>query len=91
MTAAVTAAGVVVAVGDLSLVIISWRSQTALAGVLGATGVPVVALAIARGARGQVSEYAIVLAAVLLGIGIVLYALGQALQRMLEDGPDDEA
>jgi hypothetical protein len=89
MRAALTAAGLAVAVGDLWLVVICWRSRSVLAGFLGATGIPIVLFAVAGPARDH-REAAVLIAAITLLVGIGLYGLGQSIQRLLEREPDDE-
>ena len=89
MSAALIAAALLVALGDLALVAASWKSRTVLGGVLGAVGVVLVGFAVVRGAAGGIGEHAVVIAGVTLVIGAALYTLGQALERVLEDGDDD--
>lgn len=60
-----------------------------LGSVLGAAGVVLVAFALIRGVTRGGSEYSIVIAGITLVIGTVLYAIGQALERVLEDRDDD--
>ena len=48
MGQAVVAAGVVIALGNLLLLLICWKRRTALGGLLAAVGVALVAFAIAR-------------------------------------------
>jgi hypothetical protein len=88
MTAELTAAGVVVAVGDLALIVACWRTRTALGGALGAAGMALAVFGVASGASGLASEYSIAIAAVTLGLGTALYIIGQVLERLLDDEPD---
>jgi hypothetical protein len=88
MTAELTAAGLVVAVGDLALIVACWRSRTVLGAVLGAAGMALAVFGVARGASGSASEYSIAIAAVTLVLGTALYIIGQALERLLDDEPD---
>ena len=90
MSGALTAAGVVVAVGDVSLIVGCWKSRTVLGGVLGACGVPLVAFAISAGSSRRASEEALLIAAIALVIGTALYALGQVFDRLLDDESEDE-
>jgi hypothetical protein len=90
MRGALTAAGLAVAVGDLWLVVICWRSRSVLAGFLGATGIPIVLFALAGPAREH-RDAAVLIAAITLVVGIGLYGLGQSIQRLLDREPDDEA
>ena len=66
MRAALTAAGLAVALGDLWLVVICWLRRSVLAGLLGAAGIPVVLFAIVDGPTRDSH------AAVLLIAGIML-------------------
>ena len=85
------AAGLVIVAGDLLLIMICWTRRSALAGLLGAIGIPLTAYAIVfaptRGARG----HALLIAAIALVVGIALYSLGQMLQRLLHEEPEDVA
>ena len=89
MTAELTAAGIVVALADLALIVACWKSRTVLGGVMGAAGLALVVLAVARVASGSASEYLIAIAAVTLVIGTTLYIIGQSLERLLDDQPDE--
>ena len=89
MAAALAAGEVAVAVADLCLVAISWKRQTVLGSVLGAVGIPLVAFAIASGPAGSGGEGALVIALILLLVGGALYALGQALERLLDEEPEE--
>ena len=88
MTAELTAAGLVVALGDLALIIACWKSRTVLGGLLGAAGMLLVVLAIVRGASATAGKYSIAIAALTVANGTVLYTLGQALERLLDDEHD---
>ena len=90
MTEALTVAGVAVAAGDVTLVVACWKSGSVLGGVLGACGIPLVAFAIVAGPSRGASKHALLLAAIALVMGTVLYGLGQAFERLLDDGPQDE-
>ena len=88
---ALIAAGVVIAVCDLLLVVSSWRSRTALGGVLGSIGLLLVGLALAAGPNPGAGDYELVGAGVALVIGTALYVIGQVLQRLLDDDSEDRA
>ena len=65
-----------------------------LGGVLGAAGFVLAVLGVVRGALVQgaahlSSDYPILLAGLMLGIGTTLYVIGQVLERLLKDSPDD--
>ena len=85
-----TALSAAVAIGDLALIAICWRRRAVLGGVSGAAGIPLVAFALASGTTDNGRADATLIALALLIIGAVMYGLGQALERLLEDGPDDE-
>ena len=91
MGQAVLGAGVGIALGNLLLLLICWKRRTALGGLLGAVGVALVALAIARVHSRGAGELALWAAVGTLLFGSALYALGQLFERLLDDGPDDEA
>jgi hypothetical protein len=90
VTGALTAAGLVVAAGDLALIVACWKRRSVLGGVLGTCGIALVALSIASGPSGGAGERALLIAAIALVIGTALYGLGQTLERMLADGPQDD-
>jgi hypothetical protein len=87
--AVVVAAGVVIALGNLSLLLICWKRRTALAGLLGAVGVALGVPAIARFPSRGTGWLALLAAVGTLLFGSVLYALGQLFERLLDDGRDD--
>ena len=91
MTGALAAGGAVIAVGDLWLIARCWTHRSVLGGVLGAAGLALVVLAIASEATAGLGEGALAIALALLVIGAGLYCLGQALERLLEEPPDQEA
>jgi hypothetical protein len=87
VSAALTIVGFLVALGDVSLVVACWRSRTVLGGVLGGSGFVLAVLTLLRGdAHGG---YLILIAAVLLAVGTAVYFIGQAVDRLLQDAPDD--
>lgn len=90
MTSVLAIAGAAIVAADLGLVAICWRHQTVLGGVLGAAGVPLVMFAIAFGPTGTTQDGILAIALVLLIVGAALYSLGQALERLLDDGPGEE-
>jgi hypothetical protein len=90
MRGALTAAGLAVAVGDLWLVVICWNSRSVLAGFLGATGIPIVLLAVVAGLAENHREVVLLVAAIMLVVGIGLYGVGQSIQRLLDREPDDD-
>lgn len=85
MATLLAAAGGAIAAGDLWLVVVCWKRRTVLGGLAGAVGIPLVALAIASGARDSAGEGALVIALVLLFVGVGLYVLGQVFERLLDD------
>jgi uncharacterized membrane protein YczE len=91
MTGALTAGAAAIAVGDLWLIAICWRRRAVLGGVLGAVGIALVVFAIASGPTADRAEGTLAIALALLIVGVVLYGLGQAFERLLGDGPDDDA
>ena len=91
MTGALIAGGASIAVGDLWLIAICWRHRAVLAGVLGAAGIPLVGFAITSGPTADRADGTLAIALALLIIGIGLYGLGQVLERLLDEGPEEEA
>jgi hypothetical protein len=87
MTAALAAAGVLVALADLALVVACWKSSSVLGGLLAGAGIPLMAFALIRGVGRGGGRDIIVLAAVMLLIAAALYALGRLLARLLEEEP----
>ncbi len=84
------AAGAVsIAVADLWLVVICWRRRTVLGGVAAAVGIPFVAFAIISGPSGRTAKAAVLVALIFLIVGSALYGLGQALERLLDEEPED--
>lgn len=91
MTVALAAGGAAIAVGDLWLIAICWRRRTVLGAVLGAAGIPLVIFALVSGPNVDRADGTLALALALLITGVGLYGLGQALERLLEDAPDEDA
>ena len=90
MGAALTAAGLAIAAGDLWLVASCWRSRSVLAGFLGASGFLIVLLAAVAAPARRHRDAALLIAAITLTVGIALYCLGQSIQRLLDREPEDE-
>jgi hypothetical protein len=88
---AFAASAVALVIGDAWLIAKCWSTGTVLGGALGAVGVALVALAIVSRLRGGAGDTALVIAAAVLVVGCVLYCLGQALERLLDEKPKDEA
>jgi hypothetical protein len=42
------------------------------------------------GPRGSYGKWALIAALVVVIVGVVLYRLGQAFERLLDDGPEDD-
>jgi hypothetical protein len=83
------AIGIAIAVGDVALVVICWKTRTVLGGLLGPISISLVVLAIVSGpARGE-SDYPLVGAGLALAIGMALYGIGHTVQRLLDDEPGE--
>ena len=91
MDAALTAGGVLIALGDVALVAISWRDKSVLGGMLGLVGIPLALFSRLDAGTRASSEQALVIAAGALVLGAALVALGRALERLLDTEPEDEA
>ena len=89
MRAALTAAGLAVAIGDLWLVVFCWMRRSVLAGLLGAVGIPVVLFAIVDHPTRDSDEAVLLIAGIMLVIATALYGLGHWLQQLLDREPDD--
>ena len=85
---ALIAAGALIALGDVCLVVTCWRSRTVLGGLLGVAGIPLLVSAAASGFDRSASNYALLGAGVALAIGTALYALGHVLERLLGEEPE---
>lgn len=79
-----------VALGDLALVAICWRSKSVLGDILGLLRIPLVLFARLGAATRASSEQALLTAAGALVLGAALFALGQALERLLDSEPEDK-
>ena len=86
MDQAVLAAGVAIALGNLSLLVICWKRRAALGGLLGAVGVALVAFALARGPTRGAGELAVLAAVGSLLLGSALYALWRRALRRCRHG-----
>jgi uncharacterized membrane protein YczE len=86
-----TIAGVTVATADLWLGVISWKRRSVLTGALGAIGIPVVAFSVLEDPTHAAHEEALAIATIMLIVGIVLYGIGEAIQRLLDTEPDEHA
>jgi hypothetical protein len=83
------AIGLAIAVGDVWLAVICWKTRTVLGGLLAAISISLVVLTIASGpARGE-SHYPLVGAGLALVIGAALYGIGHAVQRLLDGEPGE--
>ena len=91
MEAALTAGGVLIALGDVALVAICWRDKSVLGGMLGLVGIPLALFSRLDAGTRASSEQALVIAAGALVLGAALVALGRALERLLDTEPEDEA
>ena len=82
------AAAVLIALGDVALVVTCWRSRTVLGGLLGAASIALVVFAAVSGFGRDASKYALLGAGVAFAIGTALYGLGHALERLLDEEPE---
>ena len=85
------AGAVALVIGDAWLIAKCWGTGTVLGGGIGVVGIALVALAIVSRLRGGAGDTALVIAAAVLVVGCVLYGLGQAFERLLDEKPEDEA
>jgi len=86
---ALTTAGALVAVAALMLVVICWKSRTALGGVLGAIAIALVVVALAPKPTGDARGAWLVGALIALMMGLVLYVLGHLVGRLLDGDKRD--
>jgi hypothetical protein len=86
-----TGVGLAIVAGDLSLLAVSWRSRSVLAGVLALAGVALVCFAAVSGPTREPGTGAIAVAGITLAIGAGLYWLGRIVQRLLDEEPDEPA
>jgi hypothetical protein len=89
VTVALTAGGAAVALANVWLLAACWKRRSVLAGLLGAVGIPLAAFAIATGSGRRGGDYALAGSAIALLIGGALFGIGQAVERLLDDEPDD--
>jgi hypothetical protein len=89
LTAALTAAGVAIAAGDVWVVLICWKRRSVLGGLLGAISMAIAVFAVVSGPSHGRGKDALAIAAIALLIATALYGLGQALQRLLDEDPED--
>ncbi|HET7048917.1 MAG TPA: hypothetical protein VFI54_11685 [Solirubrobacteraceae bacterium] len=87
MNAALAAGGFALAAADLVLLVGCWKRRSVLAGVLAAASLPLAAFAIAAGPEHPPGEYSLLIATVALVLGAALYAIGQLLERLLDQQP----
>jgi hypothetical protein len=78
-----------VGAGDLLLLVVCWRSGTALAGVLGLIGLALAVWALAAGPDSSSGKLALAGALVALVLGSCLFAAGKALTRLLAE-PEEQ-
>ena len=90
MTLALAAGGAAIALGDLWLIAICWRRRAVLGGMLGGAAISLVGVALASGLTSSVGKAALVIALIALVIGLGLYRLGDQLERLLDDNPEEE-
>ena len=84
-------AGLAIAIADAGLLMLAWRQRAALSAVAGLAGV-VTGLAAAVSGGGGSEPQVLLGAAVALGaFGTALLALGQLVQRLLDQTPEGEA
>jgi hypothetical protein len=75
----------------LWLVVICWRRRTVLERAAGTSGLALVALWIASGLSGSAPRAAPVIALIFLLVARALYRLGQNVERLLDEEPEDES
>ena len=91
MAGAFAAGAVAVVIGDSWLLAKCWRTRTVLGGILAAVGIALVGLAVASRLSGGAGGAALVIAGAFSVVSGVLYGIGQAFERLLDDEPEDEA
>lgn len=89
MTGVLVFAAAAIVVADVWLLVVCWRRQSVLGGLCGLLGVSVVVFAFASGVTNGIGEGALIISIVVVLIGIVLLALGQTLQRLLDQVPEE--
>ena len=83
------AAGVAIAAGNLTLLVLCWKRRSVLGGMLAALGLPLALFAVVSGPTRGAGEDALVGALIALAVGTAIYFLGQAVQRLLDEDPED--
>jgi hypothetical protein len=78
-----TAGGVVVAVGDLELLVACWKRRSVLGCLLAAEGLPLAAFAISTESGSPAGRHASAIAVIALVIGTALDEIGPALELLL--------
>lgn len=90
MTPLVAGAALIGAAG-VWLIVVCWRTRTVLGGLLAAVAIGLAAFAAASGPKGSYGKWALIIALVVLIVGVVLYGLGRAFDRLLDDGPEHDS
>jgi hypothetical protein len=85
---ALTAAGASVAIAALVLIVICWRSRTALGGALGAIAIVLVVVASTAKPADVGREAWLLVALIALLMGVVLYVVGRLVGRLLDGRPE---
>jgi hypothetical protein len=88
MSAPLDLGAAVVAIGNLALVVTSVRHRVVLGALVGLIGLASVGFAGVNQLSGAAAAGAILIAAILLVVGVVLYCLGQAFERLLDEPPE---
>jgi hypothetical protein len=79
----VLAGGLVLGAACAALLVVCWRQRSALGGVCGFAGLVLAGLSLSGGAAALAG------AALALVVGGVLLGLGAAIQRLLDDEPEE--
>ena len=87
--ALILAAAAVVVAADGWLLVACWRRRSVLGGLCALTGAPLVGFALASGLTGGTGQGTLIASVVVLLIGIVLLGLGQTVQRLLDEEPEE--
>ncbi len=89
MSGALILAVAAVVVADAWLLVACWRRRSVLGGLCAFSGAPLIGFALASGITGGTGQAALTLSGVVLLIGIVLLGLGQTMQRLLDQEPEE--
>ncbi len=89
MTGALILAAAAVVVADGWLLVACWRRRSVLGGLCALGGAPLIGFALVSGLAGGIGEAALIFSVVVLLIGIVLLGLGQTVQRLLDQEPEE--